>query len=184
MIIFDRNSFDIYQNDIKIFQEEIKNTIIKHFNFEPKSLKIRYSKRLTVSMGMIKVNPKNLNRAPEIILSMNARQKFGIDRIVKTFRHELAHYVTWIMDKKIDHDKKFKDICKLFKGSLPRHQISSSEYDECLDDRYLTKKAFSYSYICNCGTNNFKTRYRMKKSMMDRECINCGTKIRDMEIKL
>lgn len=134
------------------------------------SLHLSWNSRLRVRAGDIKRTPWEF----EIRLNPRYRQ-FGLERCMKTFRHELAHMIQYILRKKFSHDKEFKRICAELGGSMSS-RTAGKKYSHLVDDYIVAPH--KYLYRCPCGAE-IRTKKKLPKSNY---CKQCGTKILNFEL--
>jgi len=104
--------------------------------------------------------------------------EFGIDRIIGTLRHEIAHLITCITVGEMNHDSLFKRICVELGGTM-NEQMAGRTYAASASAEYVRGniKGYKYVYTCACGatiSRKVRIQDRTKKAKC---CSKCRTNL-------
>jgi|SRR6056297_642388 len=130
--------------------------LLNNEEFYNQEIVVTYNHRLRTTAGRVGWNPGF--QAWKVDLNPKYHQEFGLERMMGTLRHELAHIASWTLYRDLGHTKNFKRICELFGGTMnPR--MAGTKYKSASTDQYL-KAPPKLRYTCpNCG----ETLYLNKK---------------------
>lgn len=159
-------------NDSLIKEEAEK--IVKNYNLEGDTIRVEISKRLKTTAGT--VSYRESTKVYTIKLAYEYYKTFGIERSIKTLRHEFAHILDFKKNKKMSHGTYFKKMCAELGGSMSR-SLAGSVYSESASAEYI-KKTKKYEYTCTgCGQSaKFGKRMSEKRRNSYRHvCAKCKT---------
>ena len=169
-------------------------------------LTIEYSGRLTRVYGRCSFKYKTPGEYV-IKLSTNVRELQGLERIVKTFRHEMAHAIEHIIFGSFGHSPRFKNICKRLGGSM-NARMAKGEYADCAGEYIDIKKVkrekvkeagilsfdkvkkpvrerkTSMTYTCKCGKWSVTRKNKFNKNWQNACTPCCGTFVSDLTITI
>ena len=173
-----------HQEAMELAYEEACNKIRDRFGnstaFQQTDIQVSYNNRLRTTAG--KVGWKPGLQAWRLELNPKYGHEFGFERMVGTFRHELAHVAAWIYYKDHGHTKNFKRLCTLFGGTMNR-QFAKREFADAATDQYL-RTSPKLKYICpGCGCTINRKRKLSKRTESLGYCKVCRTPVRQFEVK-
>lgn len=150
------------------------NKIVEKYLLQGECITIEISRRLKTTAGT--VSYKESTKKYTIKLAYEYYKTFGIERSIKTLRHEFAHIIDFKKNKKMSHGAYFKKMCAELGGSMSR-SLAGSVYSESASAEYIrnTKK---YEYTCTgCGQSaKFGKRMSEKRRNSYRHvCAKCRT---------
>lgn len=101
-------------------------------------------------------------------------QTYGLERVIGTYRHELAHVASWVFYREPGHSKNFKRLCERFGGTMNPSQGNSSPSDN-VTNKFLETTP-KWRYTCpGCG-QSFTRRQRISvKKIKQAYCVTCLT---------
>lgn len=164
----------VTNSDFNLLHSESNNIDKKYISNE--YITIEFSNRLKACAGKAEYK----NEKYIIKLSVDYYNQFGVDRTLKTLRHEFAHIIDHIKCGYMSHEENFKRICCELGGSM-NPKIAGFTYAASATDQYIRPvKSKIYIYICpGC---NAKTTYKKKMSDKIRfsnthHCCTCKTPV-------
>ncbi len=153
---------------------------------EPRAeLILCWNKRLKTTAGTCRVTYRNfeqdgprkwLDLVLQIELNPKYQEEFGLERVQKTARHELAHAADLMLNaKKGNHGPRWKKICNLLGGSMNPSQANVAGVTACRDYIRTERK---HCYVCpTCGKEHWRAK-RMSRDLMAKGfCKSCGTPV-------
>jgi predicted SprT family Zn-dependent metalloprotease len=138
------------------------------------------SRRLKSTNGHIKISSNKRTKeisTISIAIAYDVYKKFGFETFLGTVRHELAHYFAFLITKKLDHCKTFKEICVLLGGTMNRTH-AGTEYSVAASADFISKKyEFMHEYHCPCGWKFGRVKRVSEKIRTSRShcCPKCKT---------
>jgi predicted SprT family Zn-dependent metalloprotease len=162
--------------DRDIFLQETEVILARYPELKKQDILVEWSGRLTASAGKVIYN--RLVKNFVIRLSKNYLKKFGVDRNLKTFRHEVAHILDYLVTGKMGHGHVFKRYCTDLGGSM-NSKMAGGSHSECASNEYIV--SFKYEYHCPCG-EVIQTRGKFRK-VHNKGCRKCRTLVADMKLK-
>ena len=155
---------------------EIMLDLMDQYNFyTDTTINIVFSNRLTTTAGRISYG----STTTTIQLSVKLWKQFGWDRLVTTFKHEIAHLANRIMFNGTGHDKTFKKLCQTFGGTMS-HVYAKGEFKDCATLAYIAPREFKYTYTCPTCDTVIRRRKRMSKKIRTSfryYCLKCKTQM-------
>lgn len=108
----------------------------------------------------------------KIVLSIPYFEQFGEDNMRKTFRHEVAHFVSTERFKSLHHSETWADLCQSFGGMMNSEHAARFQMAACeMKDGLQTP--FRWKYTCpSCG-RELKTKTNKRLAWSTRRC-KCG----------
>lgn len=170
------NKFDrIKIVDQKTIKDEAKR-IVSEFSLKS-NISVEFSGKLTKAAGNVTAKPKD---DFIIKLSVPYYKEFGVERSLKTLRHEFAHILDFIKTGKFGHGYSFKVLCEKLGGSMCRKHAGTT-FSASASDQYLTpKRSVQYVYSCpTCGWSTKRTKRMSEKirTSLRHACPKCRTKV-------
>lgn len=149
--------------------------------------KIEISKRLKSTAGQCEFSTKAIEPGKSIHcfnikLAYNNYLEFGIDSVIKTLRHEMAHMIEVIKHGSTGHGERFKEICFTLGGHMNK-EMAGIKYKSCATDDFCGKEK-KYTYQCPCGVKVNRQRKITSPKILRGTCKKCGTLVMDMKIKI
>jgi len=141
-------------------------------------LEIVISNRLRSSNGYCQIIVGRFTREidkAKIVMSKSLLDEFGWDRFEKTFRHEVAHFADFLLNRGKGHGESFKRLCREFGGTM-NSSMAGTKYADCASNDFV-ETIKKWSYKCPCGVESLMAR-RMtesKRNSVRHKCIACGT---------
>ena len=175
MLLEQKLSDSEVKSKLRILYIELRE---KHnFNYSG-FLEIKISNRLRSSNGYYQVILSPFSREikkAKIVMSRALLDEFDWDRFEKTFRHEVAHFADFILNKNNGHGESFKKLCREFGGTM-NPSMAGKKYADCASNDFV-ETIKRWSYKCPCGAERLMAR-RMnesKRSSTSYRCIKCKT---------
>lgn len=144
--------------------------------------KVEMSKRLKTTAGMCEWR-KSIQTGVytfTIKLAYNNYQEFGIDSMLKTLRHEMAHLIDSYLNGSSGHSERFKIICANLGGTMNRQHAGTKYASLATKDFCTTQKR--YIYKCPCGMSFERKRKITGRRTLFGRCKTCRTLVMDMKI--
>lgn len=147
-----------------------------------------WNNRLRTSAGKCRIAYRELKQdGPHALLDLVIQielnpkylEEFGLERVQKTARHELAHAVDIMLNSRgTSHGQHWKKICKVLGGSMNPSQASTAGATACRE--YIRSEA-KHCYTCpTCGREHWRAK-RMSRVLMSKGyCRRCGTPVFQM----
>jgi len=140
-------------------------------------IELSFNNRLQTTAGRIF---KVAEDVVDIELNPKYYERFGLERTLETFRHELAHAITYVTGGKFGHSQDFKRVCRKLGGSMNK-KMASGDAPECGSSEYL-KNPDKWMYKCTgCGATFKRKRQLSKKLRESGGCPDCRTPVRHFE---
>ena len=134
---------------------------------------VYFNNRLRTSAGRA-IKEKHRQDYWYIELNPKYYQAYGLERVVGTYRHELAHVGTWLFYGELGHSNNFKRICAQFGGTMNPNQARQS-HTAHVTNKYLEATP-KWRYICpGCGQTFTRVRRIPVKRMKQSCCVKCQT---------
>jgi predicted SprT family Zn-dependent metalloprotease len=176
MSYYVKNHRLIYPKEYAKVKTEI-DKIVNEYDLHKYEIEIEISRRVKRAAGNITVFGKVVNKV-KINLSYDYYEMFGIERSIKTLRHEFAHLISYIKTGKMDHGYNFKMICTKLGGSM-NMVMAGNTFSAFASEEYIRGniKSYKYVYTCLCG-GVVERKKRMKESMrvsFRHVCAKCNT---------
>ena len=150
----------------------------KYLELKEIHVELFFNNRLRTAAGRIY---KVAESVVDIELNPKYYDRFGLDRTLQTFRHELSHAITFAACGKMGHDRDFKKICRDLGGSMNKKQARDAAAPECASSEYL-QNPYKWLYKCpGCGQTFKRKRQLSKKILAKGGCVDCRTRARDFE---
>lgn len=109
-----------------------------------------------------------------IELNPNYYQAYGLERIIGTYLHELAHVAAWVFYGELGHSENFKHLCEEFGGTMNIGQGSRSPAAN-VTNKYLEATP-KWRYTCPvCGQFFTRVRRITAKKIKQAYCVTCQT---------
>ncbi len=136
--------------------------------------KVNYS--LSKSSGKIEVFLLRGN----CLIKINKRylDEFGIDRMIGTIRHEMAHFIRFLQDgpgsvnDNTGHDKNFLEVLKVLGGTA--NSVIAADAPELITNEWIESK---YVYTCTCGAKYKRARRFNERMLHTHSCGRCHRKL-------
>ena len=94
-------------------------------------------------------------------------QAYGLERIVGTYLHELAHVAAWVFYGEPGHTKKFKRFCELFGGTMNQGQGRNSPPVNITHEYLETPPKWRYTCpVCGQSQNTADFRQEDQTSIL------------------
>lgn len=181
MAIFVGKTFDHWQ-DLSVLKEEFNKIQQKYPELDKHNIEVKYEGRMTVSSGRCTLFRKN--KKFKISLSKKARNQFGIEDTVKTFRHEIAHILAYNRTGKLNHCEIFKMLCVELGGDM-NSQLAGVRYAANSTSNYCESRPRKYEYRCpGCGQIAKRARRISERVKNSHSCITCETPVRHWTLKV
>lgn len=168
-------------NTIKSFDAlQIKTTANALMGFagsEKYVVTVELSNRLKRAAGNIRVK---LKKNVKINISADYYKQFGIERTLKTLKHEFAHLISFHHTGKVDHSPYFKKICAELGGSMnPKMAGSTHSASACNEYIRGNLKNYKWIYTCKCGVVMEYSRRMADKTRRNPHvvCRKCRTSV-------
>lgn len=138
---------------------------------------LRMSPHLQKANGICQVKIKRSGRGQriydlssiEIVLATRALQMFGLDRLILTLRHEVAHAVCLIKYNDFSHSDTFKQICVEMGGSM-NAALAGETYAVAASAEFI-KPTSNWRYTCPGCNHSFERRSRLPHAALaGRQC--------------
>lgn len=155
----------------ELFNKEFHNIQeIYPINFP---IKVSWNSRMKTTAGRceysyyeetveIKLNPKYI--------------KFGKERVLGTFKHEVAHAISFKNYRHKGHGKIFKSVCRNIGGTM-NEQFAKNGYEDCGTSEYIFS-SYKYLYVCPKCDSSFKRKRRISKKVLSSHvCSKCREKV-------
>ena len=159
-------------NEFKeMFNNDFYNNINELYNVNF-SITVVWNSRLKTTAGRCRIS-----NFDETVIELNPKyNKFSKERILGTFRHEMAHAISYKIYGSKGHSDIFKIICKNIGGTM-NEQMASDRYKDCATDQYITSQD-KYKYTCpKCGQVMKRKRKISKKVLSTHVCNKCKEKV-------
>jgi predicted SprT family Zn-dependent metalloprotease len=142
---------------------------------------VGFNNRLRTSAGRA-VQDKQNRYHWHIELNPKYYRVFGLERMIGTYRHELAHVAAWVSYREPGHTRNFKRLCELFGGTMNPGQAGHGASPNATTE-YLTTSP-KWRYICpSCGLT-FSRQRRLSPNMIRQACCaKCHTSARKMQLE-
>ncbi len=99
---------------------------------------------------------------------------YGLERVMGTYRHELAHVAAWVFYREAGHTKNFKRLCALFGGTMNPGQAGHCA-SATSTTKYLTSTP-KWRYTCpSCGLTFTRQRRVSPGKIKQACCARCHT---------
>ena len=140
-----------------------------------KDVTVEVSKKLKRAAG--KVCYTYSDNRYVIKLSYDYYKTFGIERSLKTLRHEFAHIIDFMKNNKMSHSHYFKTICDKLGGSM-NSKMAGTTFSASATNQYI-KPIKSYMYTCTCGfsVKRIKRMSEKIRTSHSHYCPKCRTKV-------
>lgn len=130
-----------------------------------------FNNRLRTSAGRAVQEKLNRNYW-HIELNPKYYRVYGLERVIGTYRHELAHVAAWVFYRDPGHTRNFKSLCELFGGTMnpgqARHGASANG-----TTKYLSTTP-KWRYTCpSCGLTFTRQRRVSHKRIKQGRCARC-----------
>lgn len=156
------------------YEIDISNTVL-HFNGRLKSSAGRMVTERIPGDGRLIHFKKTVELNPKYF------KEFGIERTIKTLKHELAHLIVWEKYKQHGHTETFKRICHEVGGSM-NENMATGCYIENISREYI-QTPYKWQYDCPCGMVSFKKKRKMGiKTATKYLCSGCRTSVSNMKL--
>ena len=134
---------------------------------------VYFNNRLRTSAGRA-LQDKYYREWWSIELNPKYYHAYGLERVVGTYLHELAHVAAWVFYGEPGHTKNFKRICEEFGGTMNVGQGRQSPAANVTNDYLeITPK---WRYRCPvCGQSFTRARRIPAKKINHAHCVNCQT---------
>lgn len=140
-----------------------------------------FNNRLRTSAGRAVQNRMNRN-CWRIELNPKYYATYGLERVIGTYRHELAHVAAWIFYGEPGHTTNFKRFCKLFGGTMNPGQAGKRASANATTE-YLTTTP-KWRYTCpSCGLTFTRKRQLPQKTIGRAWCVQCRTPARKLRME-
>lgn len=204
MVKFEKKTHSVLSvQEKRVFELEVERISRQYGIPQDFSIIIRMSPFFQSSGADIKIwNIKTKVTRVEIGLCKKLYNYFGIERSLKSFYHEMAHLVDFVINVapdryearyprglKLDHSDRFKKICVALEGSMCK-SMAGEKYKEVATDEYLHRITeenggswYKWEYKCPCGAG-FQAKRKRKREFIDKKgrnggprwrCRHCGT---------
>lgn len=141
-------------------------------DFVEQHVVVTYNARLKTTAGRVGWKPGI--QAWRIELNPKYHKEFGLERMMGTFRHELAHIADWVQYKNRGHSNTFKRLCCLFEGTM-NTQFARGEHADAGTDQYLQAPE-RLKYSCpKCSFETHRKKRLTKKMASKGVCPYCRT---------
>lgn len=174
MFYFKNGREYVSSNDFKLLTDEASKIDVA---YTPTNyITIEFTNRLKAAAG--KAEYKNSNYT--IKLSVDYYKQFGIDRSIKTLKHEFAHIIQHTKYKKMDHGTYFKKLCHELGGSMNPTMAGYSYSASACNEYIKPVKSVIYVYTCSgCGKKmTYRKRMTEKIRTSNRHrCTTCSTPV-------
>jgi len=137
-----------------------------------------FNNRLRTSAGRA-IQERNDRSCWRIELNPKYYATYGLERVIGTYRHELAHVAAWIFYREPGHTRNFKRLCELFGGTMNPGQAGKRASASATTE-YLTTTP-KWRYTCpSCGLT-FTRKRRLPRNTLKRACcVQCHTPARKL----
>lgn len=142
-------------------------SIIKHVSF---------NNRLRTSAGRA-VRERCCREHWHIELNPKYYQAYGLERVVGTYLHELAHVAAHVFYGDLGHSKNFKRLCDEFGGTMNPGQGSRSPAANVTSDFLEILPKWRYS-CPGCGQSFIRIRRISARKIQQAYCVKCQTPAR------
>lgn len=137
-----------------------------------------FNNRLRTSAGRA-VQDRNNRSFWRIELNPKYYATYGLERVIGTYRHELAHVAAWVFCREPGHTKNFKRFCELFGGTMNPDQAGNRASANATTE-YLTTTP-KWRYICpSCGLTFTRKRRLSQNTVKRAYCVQCLTPARKL----
>lgn len=170
--------------DRKKVEEEFGILCSKFEVLNDYNILINISSKLKKSAGNVNIvidrYTRTLEKNIKINLAYSYYKEFGVERIIRTLRHEVAHILSFLKTGRLDHSSTFKKICTELGGSMCK-SMAGTTYAASASDEYIRTplKNYKYVYTCKCGVTLVR-KVKMKDSFRNnpyKVCAKCRTSI-------
>lgn len=141
---------------------------------------VEWNRRMVARAGDMGWAPTYNGSIYRIRLSWKLFMAYGVDRIHRTFLHELAHVIIHATFGASGHGENFKSMCAQLGGSMCT-KYAGHKYAECATSEYL-KSPKKLVYTCTCGAVTLRCRRFTIKQIANRICAKCGNSLRNFQI--
>ena len=129
------------ENQLSLLREKILEMKF-HFNLNDETINkcvVKFKKMESETAGNFECKDNHI-----IYVRINLNKKyltsFGFSNVLKTFSHELAHFVEYIETGKVSHDENFKIICAILGGHM-NEVLAGEQFKSYATNEYLKKKS-------------------------------------------
>jgi len=145
----------------------IRSLVPSSDTFDAAAKHVCFNSRLRTSAGRAIQERKNRN-CWRIELNPKYYWIYGLERVIGTYRHELAHVAAWVFCREAGHSANFKRFCEIFGGTMNPGQAKSRAFASATT-QYLTTTP-KWRYTCpSCGLT-FTRKRRMSPKWIKRAC--------------
>jgi len=143
---------------------------LKVYDAGEKRITIRTNNRLKTTAG------RAYPAARIIELNVKHYEKFGVQDLIETTMHELAHIIQYRRHGYTGHDACFKDLCVEMGGTM-NATMAGKQWAAGATDNFI-RSEYKHFYNCPCGTGWAKRVRPMTLKRQRRGCCkDCGTPI-------
>lgn len=157
----------MYETLIKLQRQltEYANAILTHCKCD--TVPLEFNNRLRSTAAQLWYEGR---QCISIDLSVKLYQKYGLDRIKRALRHELAHVICIQKANDKSHGDLFKKVCQKLSGSIPAAIADAN--CPCSTNEYV-READRYVYVClNCTTVHTRKRKIPNNAKVQCSCGN------------
>lgn len=146
--------------------------------FDSATKQVSFNNRLRTSAGRA-IQDKTNRRCWRIELNPKYYATYGLERVIGTYRHELAHVAAWVFCREAGHGRNFKRFCELFGGTMNPGQAGKRTSANATT-KYLTATP-KWRYTCpSCGLTFTRKRRLPDKTVKRAYCVQCHTPARKL----
>ena len=180
-----------YAFEKKILAEEFERAAAMYpIILTANSLKITFSGNMKRCLGYCNAKAGyitlpdgklSVNRMHDFAIKLSKlyHEKSGINNVIKTFRHELAHMIDGLQQGFMSHNQSWAVICKALGGSMNDQQTEKfgGEKMQIAEDHY------KYEYKCSCGKCTLKRAKKISvKVLFGSRCKHCKANVATFKV--
>ena len=157
-----------------------KDCIASEWALGEPDIEVRWNRRLKTTAGRVRRETED-GLSWTIELNPKYFEEWGEERILGTFRHELAHIADYLDTGRIGHGKSFRRYCRAFQGTM--NTKLARDHQECATTAYL-RTPEKWQYTCpDCGANFQRKRRVTGRLAAHGVCNRCYTPFKEFLVK-